>query len=69
MGNRVSSGSTGDFSVHVFQVQGASTLGDEDDEFAVSIGKATYAGGGEYIAEYNVTTAGNYSLHVSKRNP
>lgn len=73
MGNRVSSGSTGDYSVEVFN-EYASSFSDEDQEYTspVSIGQAVYTRQGEYTATYNVTTVGEYSLNVSKhveRNP
>lgn len=59
MGNRVFSGNTGTFEVSVFE--------EGDDEMAspVAIGRAIYARAGEYNAEYNVTMAGDFSLHVS----
>lgn len=60
MGNRLSSGTTGDFDVEVFPL--------EDDTAAattaVSTGEAVYTAAGEYAAAYNVTAAGDYALHV-----
>lgn len=63
MGNRVSSGSTGDFSVEVFLLDSA-TVGGEDGLPLVSVGEAVYTTGGEYAGAYNVTVAGDYTLHV-----
>lgn len=63
MGNRVSSGSTGDFQVEVFSVDD----GDGDGSFLVSTGEVAYTGAGEYAGAYNVTAAGDYALHVRKR--
>lgn len=58
MGNRVSSGSTGDFVVEAFQTK------DDGDSSLVSTGEAVYTSGGEYVGTYNVTVAGDYALHV-----
>lgn len=65
MGNRLSSGSTGDFQVEVF------SLGDGDGgvgggSSSVAVGEAVYTAAGEYAGTYNVTTAGDYALHVRK---
>lgn len=69
MGNRLSSGSTGDFQVEVF------SLGDDDDDDGdgdgdgsslAAVGEAVYTTAGEYAGTYNVTAAGDYSLHVRK---
>lgn len=59
MGNRVFSGSTGKFAVLVFEEGG------EETTSPAAIGKALYMRAGEYSAEYNVTTAGDYLLYVS----
>ena len=65
-GNRVSSGSTGDFSVELFNDSASSqSEGDQEYESPVSTGQAVYTREGEYMATYNATTAGEYSLHVS----
>lgn len=65
MGNRVSSGSTGDFDVEVFLAdEDTVTTGDGVDPSPVSTGKAVYKAGGEYAGIYNVTVAGAYTLHV-----
>lgn len=61
MGNRVSSGSTGKFTVEVFQTD------DDGDYFLVSTGEAVYTTGGEYTGTYNVTATGNYDLHVREQ--
>lgn len=68
MGNRLSSGSTGVFSVKIFREREASIEGDEGDESPVSIGKAVYTEKGEYRGGYNVTVAGDYALHVRGTN-
>lgn len=66
MGNRVSSGSTGDFSVELFNESASSySEGDQEHTSPVSIGQAVYTRQGEYTATYNVTTVGEYSLNVS----
>lgn len=64
MGNRLSSGSTGDFQVEVFSLDG----GDEDPDglSPVAVGEAVYTAAGEYAGAYNVTAAGDYALHVRK---
>lgn len=65
MGNRVSSGSTGDFTVEAFLAdEDTVTTGDGADPSPVSVGNAVYTAGGEYAGTYNVTVAGNYALHV-----
>lgn len=65
MGNRLSSGSTGDFGVEVFVVDVDSAAGGGEDGLSpVSVGEAVYTGGGEYAGAYNVTIAGDYTLHV-----
>eukprot|EP00752_Nemacystus_decipiens_P001537 g1506.t1 len=66
MGNRLSSGSTGDFRVEVFPVNDGDD--DGDDALALSsvaVGEAAYTAGGEYAGSYNVTAAGDYALHVT----
>lgn len=66
MGNCVSPGSTGDFSVELFNHSASSqSEGDRDHTSPVSIGQAVYTREGEYTATYNVTTVGEYSLNVS----
>lgn len=66
MGNRLSSGSTGDFTVRVFlESEASSTAQVEEEESPVSIGQAVYTRGGEYSAGYNVSETGDYALHVS----
>eukprot|EP00903_Cladosiphon_okamuranus_P013586 g12653.t2 len=59
MGNRLSSGRTGDFQVEVF------SLDDGDGSYSVAVGEAVYTAAGEYAAAYNVTAAGDYALHVT----
>ncbi|CAM9570598.1 unnamed protein product, partial [Ectocarpus fasciculatus] len=67
MGNRVSSGSTGDFNVEVFLADEDTVMtGDGVDPSPVSVGNAVYTAGGEYEGTYNVTVAGDYALHVTQ---
>ncbi|CAM9146088.1 unnamed protein product, partial [Ectocarpus sp. 8 AP-2014] len=67
MGNRVSSGSTGDFNVEVFLAdEDTVTMGGGVDPSPVSVGNAVYTAGGDYAGTYNVTVAGDYALHVTQ---
>lgn len=66
MGNRLSSGSTGDFQVEVFSLDGGDDDSDGEGASLVAVGEAVYTAEGEYAGAHNVTAAGDYTLHVRR---
>lgn len=71
MGNRVSSGRTGDFQVQLFSASAQKEEednegqdGEQSNVAPAALGNAVYAESGEYHAKYNITVAGDYVLHV-----
>lgn len=65
LGNRVSSGISGDFEIELFQTSASNGMG-HGTGYPVVTGEAVYDRGGEYRAVYNVTAAGEYAMHVRR---